>query len=231
MRTSSRIFSAPHHGSQMALFMGTVFLWMGIGLAACAFVAFEVGSDPAWMAALAEPDVSIPLLFLPFVVTASLGWRIHRMSPVVAGVWYLILTSTLGVWLSGVVAQATTDPVLAQAVWTSLAVSSGMFGSLALFGFVTRRNLRPLGLFCFSCLLGLICAGLANLYFQSETFNFLYSLVGVVVFSGLIAFDVQNAKRHAHRGFGGALLASLNLFLDFINLFLYFTSLVRGDND
>jgi FtsH-binding integral membrane protein len=216
--------------SQIAAFMGTVYLWMSLGVACSAGVAYGVGTHPEAMQALMGTWVVVPVLLAPFFLVFLLGTRARQMSSVAVGFWYLVMTSIMGVWLSGIAARASEDPKFAELVGMSLFTTSAMFGGMAIIGWTIRRDLQGLGTFFLSALLGLIVAGVANLFFHNSTFEFLISLCGVLVFSALIAFDVQKAKLNADQGFGGAILSALDLYLDIINLFLYLLKLFGGSN-
>lgn len=216
--------------NQLATFMGTVYMWMGLGVACSAGVAYGVGTHPGVMEALMTTWMVWPVLLVPFGLVFLLGSRARDMHPAAAGFWYLVLTSVMGIWLSGVAAKASVDPGFAKLVGLSLFTSSAMFGGMAIIGWTIRKDLQGYGTFFLAALLGLLVAGVVNLYFHNGIFEFLISLCGVLVFSALIAFDVQKAKQNAHQGFGGAILSALDLYLDIVNLFLYLIRLFGSSN-
>lgn len=215
---------------QVGAFMGTVYLWMGLGVASTAGVAYGVGTHPALMEVFLGSWLVWPILLVPFLLSFLLGSRARDMHPAFAAFWYLTMTSIMGIWMSGVAAHASADPKFAELVGQALFSSSAMFGGMAVVGWTTKKNLDGMGTFLLSALLGLIAAGIANLFLQSSLFEFGISLCGVLVFSGLVAFDVQKAKQNAHTGFGGAILSALELYLDLVNLFLYFLRLFASSS-
>ena len=110
----------------------------------------------------------------------------------------------------------------------AFAVTGGLFGAMSLYGTLTKRDLTTMGSFCVMGLFGLILAGLVNIFLQSAAMDFVTSCIGVLVFTGLVAYDSQQIKRFGAAGANGtlAVLAALGLYLDFINLFLYVVRLM-----
>jgi hypothetical protein len=112
-----------------------------------------------------------------------------------------------------------------ESVTTTFVVTAGMFGALALFGATTRRSLAGVGQFMMMGLIGLILASVVGLFWHNDALQFLISVVGVVVFTGLTAYDAQRLKQMAFQLpegqlAGYAIAGALSLYLDFINLFL-----------
>jgi FtsH-binding integral membrane protein len=112
-------------------------------------------------------------------------------------------------------------------------VTAGMFGALALFGTFTKRSLAGIGQFAFMGLIGLIIAMVVGLFWQSDALQFVISVVGVIVFTGLTAWDAQRLKHMAvalpdGRVGAYAVVGALSLYLDFINLFLFLLRLMGG---
>ena len=103
-----------------------------------------------------------------------------------------------------------------------------MFGAMAIYGYFTKADLSAMGSFLFMALIGLILGGLVNMFFKSESFNYVLSAIGVIVFTLLTAYDVQKIKQMAS-GFyedsesmaKASIIGALTLYLDFINLFLF----------
>ena len=113
-----------------------------------------------------------------------------------------------------------------ESVATTFLVTAGMFGGLALYGSTTKRSLGGLGQFLFMGLLGVVLASIVGLFWHSDAFQFVLSLIGVLVFSGLAAYDAQRLKLMALETPGGqassyAVVGALALYLDFTNLFLF----------
>jgi uncharacterized protein len=112
-----------------------------------------------------------------------------------------------------------------ESVATTFLVTAGMFGGLAIYGTITKRNLGGFGQFLFTGLIGLVVASIVGLFWHSDAFQFVLSIVGIVVFSGLTVYDAQRLRimaLHAPAGQSSyAIVGALALYLDFTNLFLF----------
>jgi FtsH-binding integral membrane protein len=207
--------------TQVADFMRRVYAWMCVGLLVTAAVAWLTASTPPVVELLATNR----LVFWGIVIAElALVWyttaRIDVLAPATAGGLFLLYSALNGVTLSFIL-LAFTGAKLAGA----FAISAGMFAGMAIFGYVTRRSLEGLGQFAFMGLIGLIVASVVNWFLKSDALNFVLSVVGVIVFAGLTAWDMQRLKRMALATEAGptasfAVVGALSLYLDFINLFL-----------
>jgi FtsH-binding integral membrane protein len=218
-------YTAPGLGeraeAQVAGFMRRVYAWMCVGLLVTAAIAYLTAATPSVVQLLATNR----LLFWGIVVAElMLVWfttaRIDTLAPATAGGLFLAYSGLNGVTLSFIL-LAFTGARLASA----FAISAAMFAGMAVFGFVTRRSLEGLGQFAFMGLIGLIVASVVNWFLKSDALNFVLSVVGVIVFAGLTAWDMQRLKRMALATETGptgsyAVVGALSLYLDFINLFL-----------
>ncbi|MBR4125626.1 MAG: Bax inhibitor-1/YccA family protein, partial [Victivallales bacterium] len=111
----------------------------------------------------------------------------------------------------------------------AFAVTGGILGVMSLYGTFTKRDLTSMGSLCIMALFGLILAGIVNIFLRSEAMEFVVSCIGVLVFTGLVAYDSQQIRRFGAADAGNgtlAVLAALGLYLDFINLFLYLVRLL-----
>lgn len=206
---------------RVSSFLWKVYSWMAIGLGLTAVVAFAVAGSPEILRAL----VGNRLVFFGLVI-AELGLvfylsaRAARMAPGTAAGLFAFYSALNGVTLSIVLLAYT-----GESVTTTFVVTAGMFGALALFGSTTKRSLAGAGQFFMMGLVGLILASLVGMFWQSDALQFLISVVGVIVFTGLTAWDAQRLKQMAlalPEGQVGAyaIVGALSLYLDFINLFL-----------
>jgi len=202
-------------------FLRLVYWWMAIGLGVTALIAFFVASSPALTSIfLGNRLVFFALLIgeLGLVVYLS-GW-VARMTPGMASGLFLLYSALNGVTLSAVLLAYT-----GESVATTFVVTATMFGALALFGTVTRRSLAGVGQFVFMGLIGLILASIVGMFWHNDALQFLISVVGVIVFTGLTAWDAQRLKQMGASmpvGQGGsmAVVGALSLYLNFVNLFL-----------
>src|SRR5881397_1780148 len=202
---------------------------MFVGLGVTAVVAAVVAGSPAAMRTIASNH----LLFLGALV-AELGLvvylsaRVQSLTPTAATGLFLVYSALNGVTLS-VILLAYTGASIA----TTFVVTAGMFGALAVFGSTTKRSLAGAGQFFFMGLVGLILASILGLFWHSDALQFLISVVGVIVFTGLTAWDAQRLKHMATelpegRSGAYAIVGALSLYLNFINLFLILLRFTGG---
>jgi len=206
---------------RVSAFLWKVYGWMAVGLGLTAVVAFAVAGSPEILRTL----VGNRLVFFGLVI-AELGLvfylssRADRMAPGTAVGLFTLYSALNGVTLSVVLLAYT-----GESVTTTFVVTAGMFGALALFGSTTKRSLAGAGQFFMMGLVGLILASIVGVFWHSDALQFLISVVGVIVFTGLTAWDAQRLKQMAlalPAGQAGAyaIVGALSLYLDFINLFL-----------
>ena len=206
---------------RVSAFLWKVYGWMAVGLGLTALVAFAVAGSPDLLRVL----VGNRLVFFALVI-AELGLvfylsaRADRLAPGTAAGLFAIYSALNGVTLSAVLLAYT-----GESVTMTFVVTAGMFGALALFGSTTKRSLAGAGQFFMMGLVGLILASLIGMFWQNDALQFLISIVGVIVFTGLTAWDAQRLKQMAlalPEGQVGsyAVVGALSLYLDFINLFL-----------
>lgn len=202
-------------------FLRKVYGWMCAGLAITALVAFEVAGSPVILSHL----VSNSLLYFGLILgelglVFYLSARAERLAPGAATALFVVYAALNGVTLSFVFLAYT-----GQSVTNAFVVTAGMFGAMALYGSMTTRSLAGLGQFAFMGLIGLILASLVGLFWHNSALQFVISAVGVIVFTGLSAWDAQRLKQMAlatPEGQTGslAIVGALSLYLNFINLFL-----------
>lgn len=211
---------------QTARFMARVYTWMGAGVITSAATAYLVASRPDTHVALTSGATGVCVILAPFALIGVLGYTSYKGRPYLAAAAFALLTALLGVTMSSIAIKATGDAVFAGDVVTSLLIASGMFGGLATLGYTTKRDLSGMGTFLFASLWGLVLALIANVFIGSTGFQFAVSCAGVLLFSALIAYDVQRAKYAAVMGDGAAVLCALSLYLDFLNLFDFVLSML-----
>ncbi|MBM4342026.1 MAG: Bax inhibitor-1/YccA family protein [Deltaproteobacteria bacterium] len=203
-----------------ARFMNQVFGWMAGGLALSGGLAMAVASsEPLMQAAL---RLYLPLVILELVVVLAFSALINRMSAAVAAGAFLFYAALTGV---------TFAPLLLIYTGASVAnvffVTAGVFTSMAVYGAVTKRDLTSIGSFLMMGVLAILIASVVNLFLASSAVQFAVSVLGALIFTGLTAYDVQQFRKLGYLGFSNpeqrrkaALRGALNLYLDFINLFL-----------
>jgi FtsH-binding integral membrane protein len=163
----------------------------------------------------------LPLIIAEFVMVLAFTWMAPRASTPVAAGMFLVYAFMNGLTFSVLFLVYTGGSIAA-----TFGITAAMFGAMSVYGTVTKKDLSSWGGFLFMGLIGLIVAGVVNVFLQSPAMNFVVSLVGVVVFTGLTAYDTQKLRQiHANSGYSSAgslaITGALVLYLDFVNLMLY----------
>ncbi len=218
--------------ARVTAFLRMVYGWMCVGLGITAFVAFTVTGSPALVRTIASNQILFFALILAELgLVFYLSSRAARLAPSTAIGLFGLYAALNGVTLSLVLLMYT-----GASIATTFVVTAGMFGALALFGTTTKRSLAGAGHFFFMGLIGLVLASVVGIFWHSEALQFLISVVGVIVFTGLTAWDAQRLKQMAltiPAGQGGsyAVVGALSLYLNFINLFLILLRFQGGSRD
>jgi len=206
-------------------FLRSVYGWMCAGLAITALVAWYVASSPTLVGTLTRtPFLALGLMVAQLGLVGVLSFRVQRMAPTTAAALFLGYSALTGVTMSFILLAYTRESVV-----STFAVAATMFGAMALYGTVTSRSLAGWGQFLFMGLIGVVIASVVGMFWQSDGLQFVLGFCGVIVFTGLAAYDAQRLKAMAlavpsGSGIGGssshAVVGALTLYLDFINLFL-----------
>ena len=203
--------------------MSKVYLWMTLALVVTGMTAYYVASTPAILYAIVSNQIAFWGLFIgELVLVFVLSSRIMSLSFVTASLMFVIYSIMNGVFFSFILLAYTE-----QSIATTFLITAGTFGAMSLFGFVTKRDLSAMGRILFMLLIGLLIATVVNIFMKAEGLTLILNYAGVVIFVGLTAYDTQSIKQmlQEHGDKEGAekiaLLGSLSLYLDFINLFIY----------
>ena len=203
--------------------MSKVYLWMTLALVVTGMTAYYVASSPAILYAIVSNQIAFWGLFIgELVLVFVLSSRIMSLSFVTASLMFVIYSIMNGVFFSFILLVYTE-----QSIATTFLITAGTFGAMSLFGFVTKRDLSTMGRILFMLLIGLLIATVVNIFMKAEGLTLILNYAGVVIFVGLTAYDTQSIKQmlQEHGDKEGAekiaLLGSLSLYLDFINLFIY----------
>lgn len=209
----------------IANFLRRVYGWMFVGLAATSLTAWQVAGSAAAVTYLrANPFLFYVLLFAELGLVVWISARVGKLAPSTTAGLFLLYSVLNGATLSFVLLMYT-----AASIETTFITAAAMFGALALFGTLTGRNLQGLGHFAMMGLFGVLAAMVVGFFWHSDALQFVISIVGVVVFTGLTAYDAQKLKSMAlalegKESGGYAITGALALYLDFINLFLFLLS-------
>lgn len=207
---------------QITAFLRKVYGWMFLGLAFTAVVAFvTAGSPTVLQAVLGNRLIFFGLIIAELALVWYLSARVSQLSPSTAGTLFLLYSALNGVTLSVILLSFTGASVANAFITTSV-----MFGALAVYGSVTKRSLAGVGQFAFMGLIGVVVASIVGIFWQNSMLQFVVSVSGVVVFTGLTMWDAQRLKEMALQLEGDsaashAIVGALALYLDFINLFLF----------
>lgn len=211
--------------SVFAVLMRNVYTWMACGLAMTALTAMIVGRNENWVYTLATSGMYWGLLIAEVVLVIFLSARINKMSFATAGLMFAAYAILNGVTMS-IIMLAYTAESIAQAFF----VTAGTFGGMSLVGFFIKKDLSAMGRTLMMALIGLIIATIVNIFWQNSMMASILNYAGVIIFVGLTAYDTQKIKvmlqQAQYAGISDqtnklALMGSLTLYLDFINLFLY----------
>jgi len=208
--------------SQASEFLRSVYGWMAAGLALTAAVSWFAAASPTFVEAIANNGLLFwGLVIAQLVIVVVLSARVERLSASAAATLFIVYSALTGLTMSFVLLAYT-----GESIATTFLISAGMFGSLAVYGATTRRDLSGMGQFLFMGLIGVVLASVVGFFWHSDALQFVITLVGVGVFAGLAAYDAQRLRNMADAvpdGHAGAyaINGALALYLDFINLFLF----------
>ena len=204
----------------LRIYMTKVYNYMAMGLLVTAAAAYFGATSGLYLAIASTPLIYV-LAFAPLVMAIWLGSRLHAMSSARAQTMFWVFAGLMGMSLSYVLLVFTGVSVV-----RTLLVTAGSFGALSLYGYTTKRDLAPMGAFLFMGLIGIILASIVNIFVGSSALHMTVSVLGVLIFAGLTAYDTQDIKRIYYAGDTSeiaekkAIYGALRLYLDFINLFI-----------
>ena len=213
--------------SSVQSFMTGVFSWMFIALAITAATAYYVASTPSIMQLMiTETGLSIfgwVVMLAPIGFVLLMSFRFQKLSAISLSLLFLVYSVLVGLSLSFIFMVYTMGSIA-----TTFGVTSLTFGIMAIAGYTTKTDLTKFGSILMMALVGIIVAMLVNFFLKSESMQYFISFIGVLVFTGLTAYDVQKLKKIGTEMVAGqestrkyAIMGALSLYLDFINLFLF----------
>jgi uncharacterized protein len=210
--------------AEVRKFLLHVYNWMTMGLAVTGIVAFGVSTSNVLLRFIVmNPLIFYGLLIGQLLVVIILSAVINKMPSVVAVGAFFFYAFLTGLTFSILFLVYTSGSI----AYTFL-ICAAMFGSVSVFGYITKMNLSGVGIFMMMGLFGLIIASIVNMFLQSPMLYWMISYVGVLIFVGLTAWDTQRIKKMAQatsfeteEGKKAAIMGALTLYLDFINMFLF----------
>lgn len=199
-----------------------VYAWMGAGLLLTAVVALLTASLPSFMGLIIGNSlVFFGLIIVELGLVLAISAAIRKLSAAVAAGLFMFYSLLNGVTMSVIFVAFTSESIASTFV-----ITAGMFGAMSAYGYLTRRDLTSWGSFLFMGLVGVVLASLFNMFMNNDLVYWVSTFCGVIVFTGLAAYDTQKIKDLAAMSEDGAdmtkpaILGALMLYLDFINLFL-----------
>src|SRR5262247_4294697 len=178
---------------RVTTFLRAVYGWMCVGLAVTAVVAYTIASSPALIGTLvANHFLFLALFLVQLGVVFYLSARVDRLAPGTATGLFLFYSALTGVTLSVILIAYT-----GASIASTFVVTAGMFGAMALYGTTTTKSLAGWGQFLFMGLIGVVLASVVGIFWHSDALQFVISFIGVIVFSGLAAYDAQRLKAMA----------------------------------
>jgi hypothetical protein len=209
-------------------FFNAVYAWMCVGLLLTGSVAWYFSQHPEWIRGLGNGVWALFLVEL--VLVMAVGNAINRINATAATAMFLAYSAINGIVLSMIFLMYTRSTIA-----SAFFIAGGTFGAMSIYGMVTRSDLMGLGRYLFMALIGLVIATIVSAFWHNSAFQVIVNYVGVLIFVALTAYDTQRLKIIAEQSQGNAALASrlaivgsLTLYLDFINLFLFILRLM-GD--
>ncbi|MFZ5962908.1 Bax inhibitor-1/YccA family protein [Thalassococcus sp. BH17M4-6] len=216
--------------------MNKVYSTMSIGMLLTFAVAWAVGTSPELLSVFRDPATLQPnilgwiVMFAPLIMVFAFGAMINKLSAAGAQTFFYAFAAVMGLSLSWIFVAFTGFSIAQVFLVTSIA-----FAGLSLWGYTTKKDISGWGSFLIMGVIGLIVASIINIFLGSPAIMFAISILGVLIFAGLTAYDTQKIKNtyleHAAHGDSewlgkAAIMGALNLYLDFINMFMFLLQLL-----
>ncbi|MFH0865023.1 MAG: Bax inhibitor-1/YccA family protein [Bacteroidota bacterium] len=219
-------------------FITNVFSWMAVALAITAFFAYFFSTSETFFASLftvsstgaSMSPLGWVVMLSPFAIVLVMMFGANKFSALVLTFLFIAYAFLMGMSLSFIFWAYT-----AGSIFITFAVTAGTFGVMAIAGYTTKTDLSKMGSILYMALIGIIIAMVANYFMKSTRLDYIISIIGVLVFTGLTAWDVQKLKRIGAQAQEGTeatrklvIMGALTLYLDFINLFLFMLRFMGG---
>lgn len=205
--------------------MNKVYGLMSVAMIITGAVAWAVGTSPAMLEVIFGSPLKWVVMFAPLVMVFAFGAMINKLSVAAAQLFFYVYAAAFGLSLSYIFAVYSGVSIAQTFLVTAIS-----FAGLSLYGYTTKKDLSGVGSFLVMGLIGLLVASVVNIFLASSALNFAISVIGVLIFAGLTAWDTQKIKadyiEHAQYGdqewLGkSAIMGALTLYLDFVNLFMF----------
>lgn len=214
--------SSSQYDQGLRAYMLQIYNYMAGALGLTGIVAYLVSSSPDLMAQIFGTPLKWVALFAPLGIAMYLSMRVYKLSTQAAQAWFWSFAVAMGVSISSIFMVYT-----GVSIARTFFITASIFGAMSLYGYTTKKDLTAIGSFLVMGMFGLIVASIVNLFMQSSGLQFAISAIGVVIFTGLTAYDTQRLKEVYYTAGGSAetlgkasIMGALTLYLDFINLML-----------
>jgi FtsH-binding integral membrane protein len=197
-----------------------VFNYMGLGLVLTGLVAYFVGSSPALYMPIFTTPLKWVVMLAPLAFVFFLSFRIHAISSSTAQAVFWLFCGVMGLSMASIFLVFT-----GTSIARTFMITAVMFGSMSLYGYTTKADLSRFGSFLMMGLVGIIIASIVNIFLGSTAIQFIVSVAGVLIFTGLTAWDTQRIKEEYAEHYDNeslnklAVMGALSLYLNFINMF------------
>ena len=203
---------------------------MTLGLIISGAIAYWLSTDAALMAAIWKTNLAWVVIFAPLVMSLGLIFIFNSLSPFAARVFFYVFAAVMGASLSQIFMVFKLG-----SIFQVFFITSATFLVMSVYGYTTKKDLSSLGSFLLMGVIGLAIAGVINLFLQSPVMTFVISSIAVLVFTVLVAVDTQQLKDVYYSTFGDerekmGILGALNLYMDFINIFINLLQLLGEKN-
>jgi len=212
-------------------YMLRIYNYMASALALTGIVAYVFANSGMYLAIARTPAIWLVML-APLGLVMVLSFGINRLSAAAAQGIFWLYAALMGISLASVFLLFT-----GASVARVFFITAGTFAAMSLYGYTTRRDLSQFGAFLFMGLIGIVIASLVNIFIGSTALQFAISVIGVLVFTGLTAYDTQTIKEMYYEGDGyemaskKSVMGALRLYLDFVNLFMMLMQLLGQRRD
>lgn len=210
-------------GAVAKTFVSNVFMFMLAALGISSVLAYYVGTDYELLTLIYSSPLKWVAFFGPLALVFLMAGRFEKMSSQTMLIVFILYSALMGVSLASIVAVY--SPL---AIVKTLGITSATFGTMAVLGYTTKTDLSKMGSYLIMALIGIILASVVNFFLHSSQLDYLISIGGVIIFTGLTAYDMQKIKRigaslnsYDNTASKLAIMGALNLYLDFVNLFLF----------
>lgn len=212
-------------------FMLGVYNNMTFALVISGVVSFLISTNTALMSSIWGTNLKWVVVFLPLVMSLGFAFMIDKINSATARIFLFAFAAAMGVSISSIFAIYKMGSIV-----NVFFISAATFGAASIYGYTTKRDLTNFGSFLIMGVIGLLIAGIVNIFLQSSLFAFAISALAVLIFTGLTAYDTQNLKeiydsRYDEEMEKSGVIGSLNLYMNFINIFISLLNLLGEKRD